>query len=106
MGIFSDLFGGTKETRSDGSVTERFSTGSITTDSDGTVREATSQQTTHPLGFGEKITVTGNPSHSDSNRMFFLKLVHTDGTELVRGGQRLKDIEEDRKQRALLRDKK
>jgi hypothetical protein len=58
MGILSDLFGGTKETHSDGSTSERFSTGSITTESNGKVREATSQSTTWPLGAGEKITVT------------------------------------------------
>jgi hypothetical protein len=60
VGIFGNLFGGTKETHSDGSVTERFSTGSITTNPNGTVREATSQSTAWPLGAGDKITVTKN----------------------------------------------
>jgi hypothetical protein len=62
MGILGDLFnditGGTPEHHEDGSTTHRYSSGSITTDSDGSVREATSQTTTHPLGIGEKITVT------------------------------------------------
>ena len=55
---------------------------------------------------GEHVTVTGNPSHSEANRMFFLKLVHADGTELVRGGQRANAIEEDRRQRAHERQQK
>src|SRR5438067_1928343 len=62
MGIFNDLVndltGGTSEQHSDGSTTHHYSTGSITTNSDGTTREATSQTTTHPLGIGDKITVT------------------------------------------------
>jgi len=58
MGVLSDLFGGAKESHTDGSVTERFSNGSITTNSDKTVREATSQTTVFPLGAGEKLTIT------------------------------------------------
>lgn len=62
MGIFSDLVndltGGTSSHHSDGSETDHYSSGSITTESDGRVRETTSQTTTHPLGFGDKITVT------------------------------------------------
>ena len=54
---------------------------------------------------GERVTVTGNPSHTESNRLFFLKLVHADGTELIRGAQqRLNSLEEDRRQRAQHRD--
>jgi hypothetical protein len=54
---------------------------------------------------GERVTVTGNPSHTESNRLFFLKLVHADGTELIRGAQqRLNSLEEDRRQRAQQRD--
>jgi hypothetical protein len=53
---------------------------------------------------GEHVTVTGNPSHTEPNRVFFLKLLHADGTELVRGSlQRANSIEEDRRQRALQR---
>jgi hypothetical protein len=55
---------------------------------------------------GEHVTVTGNPSHNEANRIFFLKLVHADGTELVRGGQRANAIEEDRRQRARQREQK
>jgi uncharacterized protein DUF6152 len=53
---------------------------------------------------GERVTVTGNPAHNEPNRMFFLKLVRPNGTELVRGAQRLNGIEEDRRQRALQRE--
>jgi len=53
---------------------------------------------------GERITVTGNPTHTDSQRMFFRKLVRADGSELLPAGpQRLKAIEEERRQRALQR---
>jgi hypothetical protein len=55
---------------------------------------------------GEQVTVTGNPSHNEGHRIFFLKLVHADGTELVRGGQRVNAIEEDRRQRARQREQK
>ena len=49
---------------------------------------------------GEHVTVTGNPSHNEPNRIFFQKLLHADGTELVRGSlQRANSIEEDRRQR-------
>lgn len=33
---------------------------------------------------GERITVTGNPTHSDSPRMFFIELARPDGTQLRR----------------------
>ena len=33
---------------------------------------------------GERLTVTGNPTHTDSPRMFFRKLVRPDGTEVIR----------------------
>ena len=62
MGILSELlFGGVKESHDDGSVTERFESGtSITRNSDGSTREYTAHETTLPLGLGEKITVTKN----------------------------------------------
>jgi len=61
--------------------------------------------TENSIKSGERVTVTGNPSHTESNRLFFLKLVHSDGTELIRGSQqRLNSLEEDRRQRAKQRD--
>jgi len=53
---------------------------------------------------GERVTVTGNPTHTGSQRMFFRRLVRADGTELLPAGpQRLNAIEEERRQRARLR---
>ena len=56
----------------------------------------------------ERVTVTGNPTHAAATqRMFFLKLTRADGSELVRyGTERLKTIDEERRRRALARDKK
>ena len=53
----------------------------------------------------ERVTVTGNPTHTGSPRMFFRRLVRADGAELLPAGpQRLNAIEEERRQRALQRD--
>ena len=52
----------------------------------------------------ERLTVTGNPTHTGSPRMFFTKLVRADGTELLREDTlRTKAIDEERRQRALQR---
>ena len=53
---------------------------------------------------GERVTVTGNPSRTGSQRLFFRKLVRADGTELLPGDvQRMNSVEEERRQRALQR---
>ena len=47
---------------------------------------------------GERVTMTGNPTHTGSQRMFFRRLVRADGTELLPGNaQRLNTIEEERR---------
>jgi hypothetical protein len=52
----------------------------------------------------ERVTVTGNPTHTGSPRMFFRKLVRADGSELLsEDTQRTKSIDEERRQRALQR---
>jgi hypothetical protein len=52
----------------------------------------------------ERVAVTGNPTHINSNRMFFRKIVRADGTELFGPEeQRSKDIEEERRQRQRAR---
>ena len=62
--------------------------------------------TAESIKAGERVTVTGNPTHTGSQRMFFGKLVRADGTELLPAGpQRLNAIEEERRQRALQREK-
>ena len=53
---------------------------------------------------GERVTVTGNPTHTGSQRMSFRRLVRADGTELLPAvAQRLNVIEEERRQRARQR---
>jgi hypothetical protein len=52
---------------------------------------------------GERVTISGAPERTGAQRIFFAKLVRADGTQLVRGGDRLNSIEEDRRQRALQR---
>jgi len=56
---------------------------------------------------GERVTVTGNPTHTGSDRMFFRKLVRSDGSELLPAApQRQDTLEEERRQRALKRNQK
>jgi hypothetical protein len=56
--------------------------------------------TAESIKAGEKVTVTGNPTHTGSARMFFRKIVRADGTELLPGNaQRLDTIEEQRRRR-------
>jgi hypothetical protein len=61
--------------------------------------------TAESIKAGERVTVTGNPTHTGSQRMFFRKLVRADGTELLPAApQRLSAIEEERRQRARQRE--
>ena len=63
--------------------------------------------TAESIKSGESVTVTGNPTHTGSQRMFFRKLVRADGTELLpAAAQRLNAIEEERRQRARQRDQR
>lgn len=48
---------------------------------------------------GERLTVTGNPTHTGSPRMFFTRLERSDGSTLVRGGDRIESIEDERRRR-------
>jgi hypothetical protein len=53
---------------------------------------------------GERVTVTGNPTHEPSSRIAFRRLVRADGTVLLPAGpQRLNAIEEERRERARQR---
>jgi hypothetical protein len=52
---------------------------------------------------GERVKISGNPERTGVPRIFFTKLVRADGTELLRGGDRLNAIEEDRRLRAAQR---
>lgn len=48
---------------------------------------------------GERLTVTGNPTHTGSQQMFFTRLERSDGSTLVRGGNRIELIEDERRRR-------
>lgn len=49
---------------------------------------------------GERVSVTGNPTHTDSPRMFFVTLQRADGSSLQRPAiQRVQALEEERRQR-------
>lgn len=49
---------------------------------------------------GERISVTGNPTHTGSPRLFFLSLERADGSRLQRPAvQRAQTLEEQRRQR-------
>jgi hypothetical protein len=53
---------------------------------------------------GERVKVTGNPTHTGSQRIFFRRLVRADGIELLPGSaQRLNTIEQQRRERARQR---
>jgi Family of unknown function (DUF6152) len=118
---FAAVYDGTKETTIQGVVKQfRFvnphammyldatdASGKIvkwTVEFDGRLNLSNFGWTADSVKSGEHLTVTGNPSHTEPNRMFFRKLVRADGTELVRGGQRFNSIEEDRRERARQRD--
>ena len=118
---FSAVYDGTKQTTVTGVVTQfRFvnphammsvdvadpsgKTAKWVVEFDGRLNLSNFGWTSDSIKSGERLTVTGNPSHTEANRLFFLKLIHADGTELVRGGQRLSAVEEDRRQRARQRD--
>jgi len=49
---------------------------------------------------GEMVTVEGNPTHTGSSRMFFVRLVKSDGTELLRPIlERSNQIDDERRRR-------
>src|SRR5215831_18380511 len=61
--------------------------------------------TSESIKSGDRVTVTGNPTWTGSDRMFFRKLLRADGTELLpAAAQRTNALEEERRQRALQRD--
>ena len=75
-----------------------------TVEFDGNLNLSEKGWTANTIKARERVSVTGNPTHTGSPRMFFTKLVRADGTELVREDiRRSKAIEEERRQRALQR---
>ena len=48
---------------------------------------------------GERLTVTGNPTHTGSQQMFFTRLERSDGSVVARGGDTIESIEDERQRR-------
>jgi hypothetical protein len=84
------------------------SNGQVTTwtvDFDGRVNLAVGGWTDDTIKAGEVVTVTGNRAHSGAPKMFFIRLVRSDGSELLRPlFERFDSIDEQRRQRAQQRD--
>ena len=60
--------------------------------------------TEHTIAVGERVKISGSPERTGGSRIFFTKLVRSDGSELLMpGAERLKTIEEERRQNALQR---
>ena len=58
----------------------------------------------HTIVVGERVTVTGNPTHVGAPRIFFRKLVRPDGTELLKGSdETVSEVERVRQERARQR---
>jgi hypothetical protein len=56
---------------------------------------------------GERLRVSGNPTHTGSPRIAFTRLTKADGTELLPLSEKMTNaIEEERRRRALAREKK
>jgi len=86
-------------TDSDGNLT------TWTVDFDGRVNLAVGGWTNDTIKAGEVVTVTGNPTHSGAPKMFFIRLIRADGSELLRPlFERFDSIDEQRRQRAQQRD--
>jgi hypothetical protein len=60
--------------------------------------------TADTIAVGESLTVTGNPTHTNSPRLFFTQLVRANGAELRAGGDRFNTLDEERRQRREQRD--
>jgi hypothetical protein len=55
---------------------------------------------------GERLTVSGNPTHTGSQQMFFTRLERPDGSVVARGGDRIQSIEDERRARREQRQQK
>ena len=53
------------------------------------------------IAVGERLSVTGNPTHTGSPRLFFVRLERGDGSVLLRPGiAKIQSLENERRQRA------
>ena len=60
--------------------------------------------TPETIRVGERVTISGNPSHTGSPRMAFMMLQREDGSQLMRPGvERFISLEQERQQRAQQR---
>lgn len=60
--------------------------------------------TANSIKSGEKLTVTGNPTHAPGPRLAFQKIVKADGSELLpAAAQRNQTLEDERRERAKRR---
>jgi len=75
-----------------------------TVEFDGVLNLTEGGWTERSIVVGERLTVSGNPTHTNSSRMFFRRLVRADGTEVVRHQDtRGTTIDEQRRERARQR---
>src|SRR5687767_12836439 len=75
-----------------------------TVEFDGVLNLTEGGWTERSIVVGERLTVSGNPTHTNASRMFFRRLVRADGTEVVRHQDtRGTTIDEQRRERARQR---
>jgi hypothetical protein len=75
-----------------------------TVEFDGVLNLTEGGWTERSIAVGERLTVSGNPTHTNSPRMFFRRLVRADGTEVMRHQDtRGTTIDEQRRERARQR---
>jgi len=72
-----------------------------TVEFDGRLNLTTKGWTPDTIKAGEYVTVYGNPAHADTPRIWFLRLVRPDGSELLRPAlERVDAIEQVRRERS------
>jgi hypothetical protein len=75
-----------------------------TVEFDGVLNLTEGGWTERSIVVGERLTVSGNPTHTNSSGMFFRRMVRADGTEVVRHQDtRGTTIDEQRRERARQR---
>lgn len=75
-----------------------------TVEFDGVLNLTEGGWTERSIVVGERLTVSGNPTHTNSPRMFFRRLLRADGTEVMRHQDtRGTTIDEQRRERARQR---
>ena len=75
-----------------------------TVEFDGVLNLTEGGWTERTIAPGERLTVIGNPTHTNSPRMFFRKFIRADGTEVMRHQDtRGATIDEQRRERARQR---